>query len=188
MGWWGKWFGDAGTGGGGGGVIITNNVTTAELIRDHIIELVEAITPTLLLGDKFERYLNEGDADFVTWCAAHPESVFRRFQVRDTGDDHPPDISNLDVESRLVTFEIRVAYPQTSRYGKNNALDRDDVMSADQHQIEHTVGLCGYANFTGASAPNAAWVEGATRRDQDGGIDFLVITQTMRFYRRMVVP
>lgn len=184
MGWWGSWFGDSGS--GSGTPIVTNNVTTAELIRDRIITLIEAIAPTVLSGDRFERYLNEDDADFVDWCEAHPESVFRRFQVRDTGDDHPPDLSNCDVEGRFVTFEICVAYPQTSRYGKNGALDRDDAMSSDQHLIEHTVGLCGYVNFIGASVPNAAWIEGTTRRDQSGGIDFLIITQTMRFYRRMV--
>lgn len=187
MGWWGSWYGDAGTGGGGGGpIIITNNTTTAEAIRDRIISLIRALTPNQLTANKFDLFTDEREADIRAWAASVGQGSFRTFQVRETGQDNPPDISNMDVESRLVTFEITVCYPQTSRAGKNAARDRDDLITDDQHLIEHNVGMCGYANFTGASAPNAAWYSGETRRDREDGIDYLVITQTMRFYRRMV--
>lgn len=156
--------------------------TTAEAIRDRILTVIEAITPSSLSVDKFRRYRNERGADFVGWAEENQAAAFRRFQVRDDGSDAAPEVSDATTELRSISFTIIVAYPQTNRAGRDAALDRDDLMSADQHAIEHAVGLRGYANFAGAY-PNASWTDGSVSREVGDGVDFLVIRQTMRFYR-----
>lgn len=158
--------------------------TTAAAIRDRISTVVTALTPTLLSSDRFRESRNEYAANFREWVLGSPAGAFRRFQVRDIGEDTPADSSNTTEELRAATYEVVIAYPQTHRYGDQAALDRDDVMSADQHQIETAIGMRGTSNFT-SSNPNAAWVSGSTAREVGDGVDFLVITQTMRFWRTM---
>ena len=185
MGWLGGWLGGGTSGGGGSSVNpYTSVATTAESIRDRIIAVIEALTPNHLQDIPYRAWRNEGQANFRAGANAGPAAAFRWFQVRDVGTDGPPEVSNTDVEYRTVIFEILVAYPQTHRYGEDNALDRDDIMSEDQHQIEQAVGLSGYGNFTGSN-PHATWREGETEREVGAGCDFLVIRQTMSFYRAM---
>lgn len=156
--------------------------TTAAAIRDRIVALIEALTPTSLVGDRFRESRNEGAAAFAAWCEGPGKAAaWRRFQVRSTGEFQSPVVSNTDVELHYVTFEVRVAYPQTHRAGRAAALDRDDVMREDQVLIESTIGLRGYANFA-SPHPVASWVEGSTTREVGEGVDFLVITQRMTFY------
>jgi hypothetical protein len=159
--------------------------TTAEAIRGRIIAVVKALTPTSDSLLPFVPFDNELAGNFRKWADGNATAAHRRFQVRDIGKDQPPAISNTDVEARLVEFEITIAYPQTHRWGGENALDRDDVMSQDQHQIEHAIGAAGRANFTPDTYPDAYWREGETTRVIGRACDFLVIRQTMGFFRSM---
>jgi hypothetical protein len=188
MTWWGAWYGDgASSGSSGGPVILTSNTTTIELLRDYIISLIEAIVPTVHSAIRFERFLDEGVANFQNWAEKNPPGALRRFQVRDTGKRIPPDVSNTTVEGRFVEFEITIAYPQTSRFGINAARDRDDAAELDEFLIEQAVGMNGYQNFTGASVPNAAWVDGQfDPRIVGAGVDFVLMRATYRYWRRMV--
>jgi PKD repeat protein len=162
--------------------------TTAALIRDRIVAVIEALTPASLANDKFRKYRNEGAADFTGWATGNGKAAaWRRFQIRDLGDDTPPEVSNTDVELRSVWYEVRVAYPQTHRAGRDGALDRDDVMAADQHAIETAIGMRGRANFADPY-PVASWAEGSTSREISDGVDFLVIRQRMIFYLSLVAP
>jgi len=82
---------------------------------------------------------------------------------------------------------VIVAYAQSHRWGADAALDRDDAMESDEKQIEHTIGRDGYPNFPDASwlSPDApgSQTETLLEHDENGPVDFLVIRQTMRFYR-----
>jgi hypothetical protein len=157
-------------------------VTSAASIRDRIIALIEALTPTVLPSHRFRESRNEYGGDFMRWAEANPVAAFRRFQVRDTGAFFPPELSNTDLEWQFVTFEILVAYPHDHRAGRQNALDRDDAMAADELLIEDAVGLNGYLNFIDPH-PNAAWVSGRTTKVIASACTFLTIIQAMRFYR-----
>lgn len=157
--------------------------TTAAAIRDRLIAVIAALQPQVDSVLMFEKFDNELAADFRLWADSHPAGAHRKFQVRDVGVDQPPEVSNTDLEERLVTYEISIAYPQDNRWGGDNALDRDDVMGSDQHQIEHAVGMCGRANFTAPTYPDACWRSGKTIRLSGTACDFLVITQTMAFQR-----
>jgi hypothetical protein len=162
--------------------------TTASAIRQRIVDVIKALVPTVDIEVPFKPYLNQQAADFRSDCEQAPQGALRRFQVRDTGDDQPPAIVNSDIEERRVTFEIIVAYGQGHRWGADAALDRDDAMSADQHKIEHAIGLNGRENFASSvnpAYPDACWREGRTTREVGNGVDFLVITQTMSFFRAM---
>lgn len=156
--------------------------TTAAAIRDRIIALIEALIPRELAGDRFVVFRDDDDADFQPWCEANPQAAFRRFQVRDLAPDRPAQVSNMDVEERMVTFTIAIAYPQTARAGRLGARDRDRIRTADRHQIETAIGMRGAANFQPPN-PEAGWISSDAEDEPvlGKGVDFQMITQTMRF-------
>lgn len=164
--------------------------TTSKAIRDRIYTVIAALTPKVHNELPFVGYRDEAGADFRRWARSHPSECTRRFQVRTTSVTTPPDVSNTDVEARLATFDVVVAYARRWRAGQS--FDRDDTMESDQIQIENAIGRNGYGNFA-LSYPNASWLGPEARGSQtettferdDGPVDFLVIRQTMRFYRSM---
>lgn len=167
------------------------HATTAAEIRSRIIDVIRGLARAELASTPFVPYRNEGRGDFRQWCEENPAKALRRFQVRDTGDDQPPAVSNTDHEEREITFVALVAYPQTGRAGQQGALDRDDLMSGDQHRIEFAIGMCGRANFA-PPHPDACWraesssgARSRTARLIGENVDYLEITQTMTFRRRM---
>lgn len=164
------------------------STTTSQAIRDRISTVVQSTTPTVHLELPFVAYRDESGADFRRWARSHPQTCTRRFQARVDSDRQTQDATNTTVEARLATFEIIVAYAKRWRAGAS--FDRDNTMGSDQTLIERVVGRDGYSNFS-LSNPNATWLtpdvpgsqtETAFERD-DGDVDFLVIRQTMRFYR-----
>jgi hypothetical protein len=164
-------------------------LATAESIRDRIAAIITALTPTSLSGDKFRQFRNEGGADFDDAMEKNPSGAFRRFQVREVGDDEPPLVTHLTQETVRVRFAIRMAYPQTHRYGSGNALDRDDVMNQDWKAIKYAItGTGGIAkgNFTTATAgsyDSTPLAESTKTREQGGAIDYLVIVVVFEFTR-----
>lgn len=157
----------------------TANASTDDAIRDRILTLIEALTPTSLAGDKFRRYRNEGDGDFHAFAQDNPQ--LRRFQARDTGEDAPPAVSNMITEERELHLDITISYPQTARTGRNNALDRDDVMIEDWKKIDFAIGICGGGNFSGT---NNCTPLGCTKSvERVGKVDFLVIRAQYRYWR-----
>jgi hypothetical protein len=166
-------------------------VTTEAAIRDRIISLIIGLQPLVQTSLRFVKYRNEGGANFRKWAKQNPAACTRRVQVRRYHLDRTNDVCNTDVEARRVTFDAIVAYEQSQRWGADAALDRDDAMESDQKQIEHAIGRDGYGNFVGAF-PNASWLsaeadnsltETFVETNDEDGVDFLVIRQTMRFYR-----
>lgn len=156
-------------------------LSTAAAIRDRIYALLEAITPASLARDTFRRYRNEDGADFSSWAEKNPAGALRRFQVRQVGDDGEPDVTNTTEEAVEIEFEIRIAYPQTARYGAANGMDRDDVRKEDWKAIKHLIGLDGRGNFSGT---NDCTPLGATEsRDAGGAVDFSVIRCRIRYQR-----
>lgn len=157
--------------------------TTSAAIRDRMLTVVEAVVPASHSGQRFARHREE--MDFRAWADANPAACLRRFSVRDLGDARPALVSNTDVELVRAIFEVVIAYPLNFRFGTGTAaLGLEDVVDQDRHRIEHAVGMRGYANFTAATGAEAAWVEGETARETSK-VRFLVIAQTMEFYRSM---
>ncbi len=161
--------------------------TTAGAIRSTIQALVKAIVPAIDSELAFVPYLNQREASFRRDCQANPAACTRRVQVRARHADKVPDVTNTDVIAERVHIDIIVAYAQTHRFGADAGLDRDDAIDSDRMLIENTVGREGYQNVPNATwlTPGAPGSETETRveRPDEGGVDFLVITQTMRFYR-----
>ena len=163
------------------------STTTSKAIRERIATVVAALVPTLHAEKPFVSYLDASGADFRRWVRAHPEVCTRRFQARTVATSQG-DVSNTDVSARLATFDLIVAYAQRWRAGQS--FDRDDTMEADQILLERAIGRDGYGNFALAH-PNASWLspdasgsQTGTSFERDvGGVDFLVVRQTMRFYR-----
>lgn len=182
MGLFGPLFGDGGS--GGTTPIVFPGIgaaTTIGAIRDRAIAVIHNLTPNLLTPDKFKAYLNEGDGDFRAWCASQPQACQRRFQIRTVGIDAPAMITNGDYERRRFEMTLMVAYAQTSRAGKANALSRDDLIDADRRQIEQSIGMTGRLNFC-APWPDACWISATGPRTIEAeGYSLLVITQTMEY-------
>src|SRR5574343_691105 len=110
--------------------------TTPALIRDRLSTIIQALTPGTLAGTKFLESRDEYGGDFKAWASGHADAALRRFPVRWTGRDEAAAISGIDVEQRRVEFELRVAYPQSHRYGQSGGRSRDDVMAEDFNQID----------------------------------------------------
>ena len=161
---------------------VVSNLATIASIRDRIIARTEAIAPTSLSHDKFRAYRNEGDADFTAWAEANSAGAFRRFQVRETADaEEGPDVSNVTEERVRTVLEMRVAYPQTARTGKQWAMDRDDVMQEDWMAINAIAGIYSRAQFFGTADCTPL---GATREREEGdGVDFLVVMIGVEYMR-----
>ena len=159
-------------------------LTTIARIRDRIVMVISALTPTSLSGDKFRAYRNEGNGDFIEWVTANPQASLRRFQVRQLSFPTEPDISNTDMERVQVILGLVVAYPQSHRYGAQNALDRDDVMTEDLKQIEYALGPAGASNFQ-LQNPNATFVGRTVDQIREGapGVDAIQMAITFEFSR-----
>jgi hypothetical protein len=183
MGFFGGFFGGGGS--GSTSVVYTPaniaNAATAETIRDQVIVLLEALPPTSLTRDAFRRYRNEEGADFTAWAEKNAAAAFRRFQVRQVGQDGAPDVSNTQFEAVELELEIRIAYPQTARYGAQNAMDRDKVRNQDWERINFAVGIYGRGNFSGTN--DCTPLGAVETREAGGKIDFLVVTARFRYQR-----
>lgn len=154
---------------------------TLSTIRDRVRVLIGAQTPTINAADLFRDSRNEGAADLREWSATNPTACLRRFQVRDDGVDDGIEVSNTDTDMRHVTLEIVVSYPQTGRYGADQAMDRDDAIDADYNTINYAIGIYGRGNFSGT---NDCTPLGATKEIERGdGVDFLVVRARFSFYR-----
>lgn len=184
MGWLGGWLGGAAAGSGGVSTPpVPTGVTTAAEIRDRMLTVIEAIAPELMASPQFARYRQEGPGDFYAWAEQQPAAALRRISVRWFAAPTEPLVSNTDVERVRLVFEIAVAYPQSHRYGPQNALDRDDVAESDRNQIRNAIGLNGGDNFV-SPYPPATFVEAMqTQVLQGQGVDFHVIRQVMEFAR-----
>lgn len=160
--------------------------TTAGAIRDRIVTVIESLA-AVQLATPFRRYLNEGSGNFVAWAESEPASAFRRFQVRHTGAVATPVVSNTDFEELIATFVVIVAYPQTARTGRHQALDRDDLMDRDFVQIDNAIGMNGRANLAPPN-PDACWRAGVRApRTVGSACDFLELTESYS-YRRSTTP
>jgi hypothetical protein len=156
-------------------------LSTVAAIRDQCHTIIEALTPTSLSADKFRRYRNESGADFDADMEANPAGAFRRFQIRQVNLDEPPLVSNVTEERVPLDLEIRIAYPQTHRYGADNAMDRDDVRNQDWKSINYKIGIYGRANF---SSTHDCTPLGATMElDIGDAVDFMVIRARFEYLR-----
>lgn len=124
---------------------------TIETIRDRIIALITALTPTSLTGDKFRVSRDESMADFRQVCESNPPGCLRRFQVDDDGGADGPESTNVDMALQVVTFTIQIAYPNTHRYGGAAGRDRKDVIDEDWRKLNYSCGIYGRANFSGTN-------------------------------------
>lgn len=152
------------------------NAMTIEAIRDRMITLVTAATPTVLSDDKFRHVLDEGNGDFREWAEQNPQGAFRRFQVQDSGsDDGLPTYSAIDVEERNATMEVVIAYPHNARTGKQWNRDRKDAMDADWRKLYTILGPgMGQSNFSGA---NDCTLMNCSKSVEVGeNCDYLVVT------------
>ena len=159
------------------------STTTPAAIRDRMLTVIEALTPTSDSAIKFLRHPNEGAGDFIEWAESTPAAAYRRVQVIETGEDGPPETSSGIEEERTVTFRVTIAYPLDQRYGTDLALDRHDVIREDQRRIERAIGMHGKANFTPSSYPDATWLQDGSGADRQQGeaCDYLVLTIRMLY-------
>lgn len=155
---------------------------SAAAIRDRVRVLIESITPTSLSADRFRSYRNEGSAGFQAWAEANPTAAFRRFQARYNGAEDPPESSNTDVDLRHFSILIQIAYPQTARFGPDQALDRDDVMDQDWGLVNGKIGIYGGGNFANQDDCTPL---GAEKLDdvRGTGVDIMQIVARFSYYR-----
>lgn len=160
------------------------SLATADNICDRILDLIEAQVPESLTADRFRRFRDEEGADFEAWAEKNVPGCFRRFHVIEVGDDELPETSSGVEERVRMRVEIRIVYPQTHRYGANNARSRRRVMNQDWKLINAAIGLYGGGNFSG---DYDAIPLGATKTRESGGkVDYLVVMADFEYLRSIV--
>ncbi len=166
--------------------------TTFDAIRDRAITVIQGLVPTYLQGSRFKPFTNKHSANFIHQCEQTPDGMFRQFQVRDRGDRPPPPVTNSDFAEFEVTMEITVCYPQNYQYNQaplgKQALDRDRVMSTDEHTIQYNIGYRGgrsnYSSAVNIAYPDATPLgDERTSRVVGRACDFLVLVQRFKFMR-----
>lgn len=119
--------------------------TTVETIRDKMITVIEALTPSTESKETFRVSLDE--IDFREWASKYKGAVFRRFSILDVTDYENVRVSDGLVEQIDAVLEVVVAYPKSrSKYGANGLRDAMDLIREDMHLIDDNVGLHGGAN------------------------------------------
>lgn len=157
------------------------SLATADNICDRILDLIEAQVPETLAANEFRRFRDEEGADFEVWAEKNVPGCLRRFQVLEVGDDELPETSSGIEERVRMRVEIRIAYPQTHRYGANNARSRRRVMNQDWRAVNYAIGLYGRGNFTGSHDCTPL---GATKTRESGGkVDYLVVSASYEYLR-----
>ena len=159
------------------------SLATAEAIRDRIVSLVSGLTPSTDSRTKFRQYRNEEGADFEEWAEKNAAAAFRRFQVREVGDDQIPETSSGVEERVRIRFEIRISYPQSHRYGAANAMDRDDVINQDWKQLNYAIGLYGRGNFS--STHDCTPLGAVKTRETGQKVDYLFVTADYEYLRSL---
>lgn len=154
--------------------------TTSAAIRDRMITVIRAITPTSHAADGFKAYREERDIPFEDWAIDNP--ILRVFSVRSTRRPSPVSVSSAVEEWREETFTVLVMYPHTHRYGDDAALAMDDIIEEDRLAIEAEIGLLGGANFTSATA-DATWSSSDPDVVRGEQVSFLVIPTTYGYWR-----
>ena len=158
------------------------SLATVAAIRDRVLTVIEALTPTSLASETFGRYLSEAGDEFETWAQTHASISLRRIQVRQVGNDEPPLVTDTATERVRATLEIRVAYPQTGAYGNQYGLDRDDVINEDWKLVDRAVGLYGRGNFSGSNDCTPLGARMAIERGK-GGTDYMAVTADFEYLR-----
>lgn len=159
---------------------MTTATTTLELIRDNMIAKLEALTPTLLSGIKFERH--RAEEPFMPWTEMNAAAAFRRYSLLQDGATEPPVVSDMDVEQRRSGFNLLIAYPkQWGRYGKEAERDADDFIEADLRLIEGRSGI-GHNAYAGyVSGQMSALIVSSIERGER--VLFSRLAVTVDYYR-----
>lgn len=176
MGWFSSTWWGAASSGDVDNFPAPGNAATIEAIRDRMIALIHAITPTVLSDDKFRHVQDEGNGDVREWAEQNPQGAFRRFQAQDAGvDSGLPVFSSVNLEERNATIEIVISYPHNARTGKQWNRDRKDAIDADWRKIYTVLGPgMGQSNFSGS---NDCTIMNCSKSVEVGAsCDFLVIT------------
>ena len=160
-------------------------LSTVADIRDRVRTLIAQVDPVSLTDRRFRDGRHEYGADFRAWAEKNVPGSFRRYQVRNVGTEDIPEVTNMDFREQRLTLEILVAYPQDHRAGRDNAMDRDDLIEEDWDYIDFNIGLCGRGNFY---TTHDCTPLGATKEIERGAVcDFLVIRAEYLFKRAIAI-
>ena len=152
--------------------------TTLKLIREQWATLLQALTPSSLIAQKFREYKDR--KEFRDWSEDSPSAALRRFFIEDGMDYELPLSSNMDDEEITTEMTLMVAYPKDGRYGSGEGKTMRDVMREDMHQIDTALGHRGIANYV--SGQNLAEANDKTISKGDA-VDFLAMTYEINFRR-----
>ena len=140
--------------------------TTFGAIRNQIVTVVEALTPTLMnrLEDKFRRCPDK-TMKLETWALEHGiDSCFRKFDLRISGSVTDPEVLDPAVHRRTQSATLTMAYPvNPAMYGPNDLDSMEDVIASDAAQIRDAVFSPG--NLLAGHLANMVTIEDVDRED-----------------------
>lgn len=158
--------------------------TTYPTIRNGWVSVLEDLTPGFR-ADKGYRLVAAipPEMSFEEWCEENPQTCFRRFHVRRSGERELPFVSSADVEQLRSNAELVVAYPKAFANFNRSAsrremIDIEDVIDTDAEQINRAIGIGGAANYvSGQSLCTAEY-----RTEEERLVLFLVFDLETIYY------
>ena len=156
------------------------STTTYPLIRDNMITLLEALTPTRGADTKFAR--DEQSVDMLLKAESNPQGCFRRFSIRreTIRDDASTGATDCLIEQVTDKALLVIAYPHYfGLAGEDNLRDLDDLINEDAEQIRQTIGDLGSANYlSGQSVCRSTY-----QSQEQGEITFLYFELEIKYYQ-----
>lgn len=116
--------------------------TTWGTVRNNLITVVQAITPSLLnRPENLFRRCPDKSMSVDQWAITHAaDTCFRRFDVRRAGQWQDPEVLDPTAIRRQMPAMITVAYPvNVALYGADDLDDLENLVDSDAMQIRDAV-------------------------------------------------
>lgn len=116
---------------------------TATTIIDHLIEVIEGITPGA--QPTSPGFVNDarghGEPDLDQWApGAGGNLQFRRFQLAGTNPRDDGGVNNFGARLATTVLDLTIAYPAVPKnYGLGTYADLEALIRADAHQIHDAI-------------------------------------------------
>jgi len=134
------------------GASATSSTTTWRAIRQQMVTVIKALTPSSNAADTYRETTTEM-ADFRAYASNSPAAIMREYDIQKESDELDG-AQNYQIEMRRVTAELLMAYPHhwgayQTKDGTNTHNERTlrAIADEDRNLIDKAIGIRGGSNY-----------------------------------------
>ena len=166
------------------GASATSATTTWRAVRQQMVTVLKALTPSSLAADKY-RVTETEQADFSGYAEAADYRVLREYEI-DMISEEFDGVQNYQEELRVVAAELTMAYPHhwaayqtkdTTNTWNERALR--SLANEDRNIIDKAIGIRGGANYVAGQRRCAV---GASDFDELDGVTLMVLPLEVMYF------